>query len=42
MNELVKHLIPKEPFYVRCIKPNEKKSSSEFDTERIRHQVPVA
>lgn len=39
MGALVKHLTRKEPFYVRCIKPNEVKSSSLFDDERVRHQV---
>lgn len=28
-----------EPFYVRCIKPNEAKSPSQFDYERCKHQV---
>lgn len=37
--ELVKILKSKEPFYVRCIKPNEEKSPVFFDDERIRHQV---
>ncbi|KAJ9577049.1 hypothetical protein L9F63_006397, partial [Diploptera punctata] len=39
MIALVKTLTSKEPFYVRCIKPNEAKSPSLFDEERVRHQV---
>uniref|UniRef100_A0AC34RPG4 Uncharacterized protein n=1 Tax=Panagrolaimus sp. JU765 TaxID=591449 RepID=A0AC34RPG4_9BILA len=39
MNELVKQLASKDPLYVRCIKPNENKSSTEFDNERVEHQV---
>uniref|UniRef100_A0ABM5GMD2 Unconventional myosin-Ig isoform X1 n=1 Tax=Pogona vitticeps TaxID=103695 RepID=A0ABM5GMD2_9SAUR len=36
---LVENLASKEPYYVRCIKPNEQKSPSLFDEERCRHQV---
>lgn len=32
-------LCPQEPYYVRCIKPNDKKSPQVFDEERCRHQV---
>ncbi|KAK0418532.1 hypothetical protein QR680_013620 [Steinernema hermaphroditum] len=39
MSELVKQLASKEPHYIRCIKPNENKSSREFDVERVEHQV---
>ncbi|CAG7836490.1 unnamed protein product [Allacma fusca] len=39
MIALVKTLISKEPYYVRCIKPNEVKSPILFDTERVEHQV---
>ncbi|ESO12657.1 hypothetical protein HELRODRAFT_187944 [Helobdella robusta] len=39
MIELVKNLASKEPFYVRCIKPNEDKSPVKFDRERCEHQV---
>ena len=39
MLELVSQLESKEPFYVRCIKPNEKKSPTEFDDEMCLHQV---
>nr|XP_020655826.1 unconventional myosin-Ig [Pogona vitticeps] len=36
---LVENLASKEPYYVRCIKPNEQKSPSLFDEERCQHQV---
>nr|XP_060638727.1 unconventional myosin-Ig [Anolis sagrei ordinatus] len=36
---LVENLASKEPFYVRCIKPNDQKSPDIFDEERCRHQV---
>ncbi|KAJ6655115.1 hypothetical protein lerEdw1_006019 [Lerista edwardsae] len=36
---LVENLASKEPYYVRCIKPNDLKSPLSFDTERCRHQV---
>nr|XP_023024555.1 myosin-IA isoform X1 [Leptinotarsa decemlineata] len=39
MQALVINLQSKEPHYVRCIKPNEIKSASAFDEERVRHQV---
>lgn len=39
MIELVKNLASKEPYYVRCIKPNENKSPLIMDEERVRHQV---
>ncbi|XP_012226345.1 unconventional myosin ID [Linepithema humile] len=39
MIALVKNLTSKEPFYVRCIKPNEVKSPVVFDNERVNHQV---
>ncbi|XP_030751648.1 unconventional myosin ID isoform X2 [Sitophilus oryzae] len=39
MQELVKTLISKEPHYIRCIKPNEVKSPTNFDYERVKHQV---
>ncbi|XP_029660963.1 unconventional myosin ID [Formica exsecta] len=39
MIALVKNLASKEPFYVRCIKPNEVKSPVVFDDERVNHQV---
>ncbi|NXK14484.1 MYO1G protein, partial [Herpetotheres cachinnans] len=36
---LVENLASKEPYYVRCIKPNDQKSPTLFDEERCRHQV---
>ncbi|UMM25260.1 hypothetical protein L5515_005155 [Caenorhabditis briggsae] len=39
MSDLVKQLAQKEPHYIRCIKPNEEKSSNIFDLERVEHQV---
>lgn len=36
---LVENLASKEPYYVRCIKPNDQKSPTLFDVERCRHQV---
>ncbi|XP_054168663.1 unconventional myosin-Id-like [Oppia nitens] len=39
MIALVKNLMSKAPYYVRCIKPNEQKSPVMFDEERVRHQV---
>ncbi|KAK2703841.1 hypothetical protein QYM36_017781 [Artemia franciscana] len=36
---LVKNLTSKEPYYVRCIKPNDQKSPVLFDVERVTHQV---
>ncbi|XP_055542171.1 unconventional myosin ID [Wyeomyia smithii] len=39
MSDLVATLLKKEPFYVRCIKPNDIKSASVFDDVRVDHQV---
>ncbi|XP_046887966.1 unconventional myosin-Id [Hypomesus transpacificus] len=39
MISLVENLACKEPYYVRCIKPNEVKSPLLFEQERCRHQV---
>ncbi|KAK8394631.1 hypothetical protein O3P69_005830 [Scylla paramamosain] len=39
MIALVKNLACKEPYYIRCIKPNEQKSPVIFDEERVTHQV---
>uniref|UniRef100_A0A6Q2Y4K7 Myosin ID n=1 Tax=Esox lucius TaxID=8010 RepID=A0A6Q2Y4K7_ESOLU len=39
MIALVENLACKEPYYVRCIKPNEVKSPLLFEQERCRHQV---
>ncbi|XP_054847259.1 unconventional myosin-Ig isoform X1 [Eublepharis macularius] len=36
---LVENLASKEPYYVRCIKPNDEKSPLLFDVERCHHQV---
>lgn len=41
MIALVDNLKTKDPFYVRCIKPNETKSAMKFDDERCLHQVGV-
>uniref|UniRef100_A0A8C5QFT0 Myosin IG n=1 Tax=Leptobrachium leishanense TaxID=445787 RepID=A0A8C5QFT0_9ANUR len=39
MVALAENLACKEPYYVRCIKPNDQKSSVLFDEQRARHQV---
>ncbi|CAF1144575.1 unnamed protein product [Didymodactylos carnosus] len=39
MIALVDILSSKQPLYVRCIKPNEEKSSNLFDQTRVEHQV---
>ncbi|XP_057213725.1 unconventional myosin-Id [Triplophysa rosa] len=39
MISLVEKLASKEPYYVRCIKPNEVKSPLLFEPERCKHQV---
>lgn len=39
MTQLVSTLLSKEPFYVRCIKPNDLKSATVFDDVRVEHQV---
>nr|XP_026690798.1 unconventional myosin-Id isoform X1 [Ciona intestinalis] len=39
MIQLVGKLSSKEPYYVRCIKPNEMKSPIQFNDERCEHQV---
>lgn len=39
MIALVKNLASKEPYYIRCIKPNDQKSPVIFDEERVTHQV---
>ncbi|WKY02867.1 hypothetical protein Q1695_016283 [Nippostrongylus brasiliensis] len=39
MSTLVAQLASKQPHYIRCIKPNEEKSSAIFDIERVEHQV---
>jgi len=39
MIALIQTLASKEPYYVRCIKPNDMKSPTMFDRERVQHQV---
>lgn len=39
MIDLVETLQNQEPFYVRCIKPNDNKVATLFDTVRVEHQV---
>ncbi|XP_055916634.1 unconventional myosin ID [Eupeodes corollae] len=39
MIDLVSTLLKKEPFYVRCVKPNDIKSATVFDDMRVEHQV---
>ncbi|GFY68495.1 unconventional myosin-Id [Trichonephila inaurata madagascariensis] len=39
MVSLVKNLGTKEPYYVRCIKPNDQKSPALFDDTMVEHQV---
>lgn len=39
MIALSQNLASKEPYYIRCIKPNEIKSPSVFDSTRVTHQV---
>lgn len=36
---LVQNLSTKDPFYVRCIKPNELKTPQNFDFEKVKAQV---
>ncbi|CAH1801319.1 unnamed protein product [Owenia fusiformis] len=36
---LMEILLDKQPSYVRCVKPNEEKSSKTFDERLVRHQV---
>ncbi|XP_004348329.2 myosin-1 [Capsaspora owczarzaki ATCC 30864] len=38
-NELVEALMQCNPHYIRCIKPNESKSPTEYDTKRCLHQI---
>uniref|UniRef100_A0A8C9KCH6 Myosin IH n=1 Tax=Panthera tigris altaica TaxID=74533 RepID=A0A8C9KCH6_PANTA len=39
LSSLLEILISKEPSYIRCIKPNERKEPSKFDDLLIRHQI---
>ena len=41
MISLVENLKNKDPFYIRCIKPNETKSALRFDDKRCLHQVSM-
>lgn len=36
---LVQNLSTKDPFYVRCIKPNDNKSAHMFDYDKVKNQV---
>lgn len=38
-NELVATLMKAEPSYIRTIKPNENKSSTEYDSKQVLHQI---
>ncbi|KAJ1930391.1 class II myosin [Tieghemiomyces parasiticus] len=38
-NDLVTNLMRAQPSYIRCIKPNENKSPTEYDDQRVLHQV---
>ncbi|XP_030893571.1 unconventional myosin-Ih [Leptonychotes weddellii] len=39
LSSLLEILISKEPWYIRCIKPNERKEPNKFDDLLIRHQI---
>jgi myosin I len=39
MIALVKNLASKEPYYVRCIKPNENKSPVQFDYDQVNKET---
>uniref|UniRef100_A0A182NPP3 Myosin motor domain-containing protein n=1 Tax=Anopheles dirus TaxID=7168 RepID=A0A182NPP3_9DIPT len=39
LNNLMEILMCKEPSYIRCIKPNDLQTHSQFDVELVRHQV---
>ena len=39
MNELMATLMAKQPSYVRCIKPNDKKMRRVWDATLVKHQV---
>ena len=39
MDDLMSNLLSKQPHYVRCVKPNDKKSSGKFDSKLVAHQV---
>lgn len=39
LNQLMDILMSKEPWYIRCIKPNETKQPQTFDEQTVDHQV---
>ncbi|XP_054157929.1 unconventional myosin-Ic-like [Oppia nitens] len=39
LSKLMDALLSKEPWYVRCIKPNDNKMPNQFDEQVVRHQV---
>lgn len=39
LNNLMNILVDKEPSYIRCIKPNDRKQAAVFNTDLVRHQV---
>uniref|UniRef100_A0A8C0NMP7 Myosin IH n=1 Tax=Canis lupus familiaris TaxID=9615 RepID=A0A8C0NMP7_CANLF len=39
LSSLLEILISKEPSYIRCIKPNERKEPNKFDDLLVRHQI---
>jgi len=39
MDDLMSNLLSKQPHYVRCVKPNDKKSPGKFDSKLVAHQV---
>ncbi|XP_063470505.1 unconventional myosin-Ih isoform X2 [Symphalangus syndactylus] len=39
LSSLLEILISKEPSYIRCIKPNDRKEPSKFDDFLVRHQI---
>ncbi|EDQ85472.1 uncharacterized protein MONBRDRAFT_29200 [Monosiga brevicollis MX1] len=39
VSDLMSNLMAKNPHYIRCIKPNEKKQARLVNMERLRHQV---
>ncbi|XP_037971119.2 unconventional myosin ID isoform X5 [Plutella xylostella] len=39
MQALVQGLLSKEPFYVRCVKPNPRQAPNSWDEQLVRHQV---
>ncbi|CAJ0580600.1 unnamed protein product, partial [Mesorhabditis spiculigera] len=39
MDELVQAMAQSDPWYIRCIKPNDHKSAAKFDSGLVEHQV---